>query len=88
MTTIKSTTARGQALLDRAYTYEGYTLHEVYGSFSYAKAQAYKHCLDMCCAENGRNYHICSHNTFGFSVAWVTDEGVRIETSQSSYLIV
>ena len=87
MTTIKATTKKGENMLARANYNEGYYLHEVYSSHSQAKQNAWDYCLKKCNEENGYNFHITSHNTFGFSVAWETEEGVRIETPQNSYLI-
>ncbi|MBO5828909.1 MAG: hypothetical protein J6R59_10730 [Paludibacteraceae bacterium] len=87
MTTIKATTKRGQTMLNNASYNEGYSLRDVYGNFSYAKEKAYNYCLAQCAKENGYNFHICSHNTFNFSVAWETEEGTRIETANNSYLI-
>ena len=88
MTVIKSTTKKGQNMLNRAKNFEGYTLNEVYGTYSTAKICAFYDCLTKAQAENGKNFHICSHNTFGFSVAWEVENGMRIETPQNSYLIV
>ena len=88
MTTIKGTTKKGQTMMASAKHFEGYTLADVYGNYSPAKYHAWVYCLDKCQVENGSNFHICSHNTFGFSVAWETAEGVRIETSKNSYLIL
>lgn len=94
MKIIKATTTRGQAMLNSASNYEGYTLREVYGNYSSAKENAYNYCLEQCAKENGYNFHICSHNTFSFSVAWEitspeTGEiiGTRIETANNSYFI-
>ena len=66
---------------------EGYYLSEVYSSYSQAKQNAWEYCLNLCNKENGHNFHIISHNTFGFSVAWYVSEGVRIETPKNSYLV-
>ena len=88
MLTIKATTKKGQNMIASANNFEGYTLNEVYGTYSTAKYQAFYDCLMKAQAENGKNFHICSHNTFGFSVAWETAEGVRIETPKNSYLIL
>lgn len=85
---IKSTTKKGQNMISKAHNFEGYTLNEVYGTYSPAKFNAYRYCIEKCAAENGHNFHICSHNTFGFSVAWETAQGVRIETPQNSYFVV
>lgn len=87
MTIIKATTKKGENMIASAKNFEGYTLNEVYGSYSAAKYHAFVDCVHMCQAENGKNFHICSHNTFGFSVAWEVENGVRIETPKSSYLV-
>lgn len=87
MTIIKATTKKGQTMINNAKYYDGYTLRDVYGSFSVDKERAYNWCLAQCAKENGTNFHICSHNTFSFTVAWETKEGVRIETSNNSYFV-
>lgn len=87
MTVIKGTTKKGENLLNSAKNFEGFTLEEVYGRYSDNKYRAYRYCADKCMAENGHNFHICSHNTFQFSVAWEVENGVRIETANNSYLI-
>lgn len=87
MTTIKATTKRGKALIENASYYQGYYLHDVYDNYSHAKERAWDYCHELCKKENGYNFHIISHNTFSFSVAWYTEKGVRIETSCNSYLI-
>lgn len=88
MLTIKGTTKKGQNMIESAKHFEGYTLDDVYTSYSFAKRNAFTDCVHMAQAENGRNFHICSHNTFGFSVAWEVENGMRIETPKSSYLIL
>lgn len=87
MTVIKANTKKGQSMIEKAKNFEGYTLNEVYGTYSPAKFHAFYDCLMKAQAENGKNFHICSHNTFGFSVAWKVENGVRIETPKSSYFI-
>ena len=88
MLTIKATTKKGQNMLQSAKNFEGYTLNEVYGNYSNAKYNAFVYCLNKAANENGKNFHICSHNTFGFSVAWEVENGMRIETPKNSYLIL
>ena len=85
--TIKPATKKAKAMLENANRCEGCTLNEVYGSYSYAKYQAFLNCLFKCSGEGGRNFRIFSHNTFGFSVAWEVADGVRIETPRTSYFI-
>lgn len=86
-TIIKATTKKGQNMLQSAKNFQGVTLNEVYGKYSNAKYNAFVYCLNKAAAENGKNFHIYSHNSFGFSVAWEVENGVRIETAQNSYLI-
>ena len=88
MLTIKATTKKGQNMLQSAKNFQGYTLNEIYDSYSSAKYNAFVYCLNKAANENGKNFHIYSHNSFGFSVAWNVENGVRIETPQNSYLIL
>ena len=87
MATINPNTKKAENFRKAARNYDGYTLYDIYGTFSHAKARAYAWCLDTCSYENGYNFHIISHNTFGFSVAWETVDGLRIETPRNSYFI-
>ena len=87
-TVIKSTTKKGQNMLHNASKNEGMFLDDVYTKHSPAKHHAWLDCFYKCAGEQGKNFRICSHNTFGFSVAWETEKGTRIETPKSSYLIV
>ena len=87
MKIINGNTKKGQAMLASARHFEGHTLDDVYGKCSFQKEVAWRECFYKCVAEQGKNFHICSHNTFQFSVAWETEKGVRIETANSSYLI-
>ena len=87
MKTINANTKKGMAMLASAENYEGYLLNDVYSNYSAEKERAWLYCRELCSAENGHNFHICSHNTFQFSVAWETEEGVRIETATNSYLV-
>lgn len=87
MITIKGTTKKGQNMINKAKNFAGYTLHDAYKSFSREKENAYNDCLRWCNEENGHNFHIISANTFGFSVAWEVENGIRIETKDNSYLV-
>lgn len=88
LTIIKGTTKKGQTMMANAKHFEGYTLNEVYGHYSPAKFHAFYDCVLKAQAEDGHNFHISSHNTFGFSVAWEVENGVRIETPKNSYLVL
>lgn len=87
MTILNLSTKKAQNLRDNAMRQAGYTLRDVYGSYSYAKERAYNYCLRKCEEEGGCDFHISSYNTFGFTVAWLTAEGVRVETPNNSYLL-
>ena len=85
---IKSTTKKGQNMLQNASKNEGFFLDDVYGKHSPAKHHAWLDCFYKCSGENGKNFHIYSHNTFGFSVAWEVENGTRIVTPKNNYLVV
>lgn len=87
MRIINGNTKQGQQMLRRAVILEGYDLRDVYANASDAKVDAYNACKARCEREGGWNFHICSHNTFSYSVAWFTVEGMRIETPHNSYLV-
>ena len=88
MTIIKGTTKRGQDMLKKSQNCEGKYLSQVYDNFSQAKQNAWDYCSNLFISENGTDFGIISHNTFGFSVAWLTEKGYRIETPKNSYLIL
>lgn len=92
MKELKGSTKAGQSVIARASFCEGYTLHDVYNSFSQAKDNAYHWCaMEFHDTKNAHDFHICSHNTFGFTVAWqgkINDENIlRYETKDNSYLV-
>ena len=87
MTIINANTKRASDMIRRASVSEGYSLDEVYSSYSAAKANSWSYCRDLCRREGGSSFRIISHNTFGYSVAWDIPEGIRIATAKSSYLV-
>ena len=88
MKIFKAQTRQGENLVARARVWEGETLYKVYSNPSPAKVSAFYACKECCYVEGGRKFHICSHNTFSYSVAWETAQGVRVVTSNNSYLVV
>ena len=48
----------------------GHTLDDVYGSYSAAKAQAYRYCTDLCDRYDGYDFCITSANVFAFTVSF------------------
>ena len=93
MNIIKGSTKRGQQILGMAESNIGRELYEVYGRFSTEKARAMTWCKAECSKNNGYNFHICSANTFQFTVAWnyvndVTGEIMtRVETANHTYIV-
>lgn len=90
---ISGATKKGKALLARAQYNEGTELYHVYGSISAAKMKAMERCKARCASDHGTNFHIISHNSFQFSVAWEymnAETGelmTRIETAQNAYIV-
>ena len=92
MRELKASNKNGQAILDRASVYEGLTLRDVYGTYSFSKERAYDWCFDQYAKTVGSyGFHICSHNTFGFTCAWFGEKDneriLRYETKDNSYLV-
>ena len=93
MKIISGRTKLGQRLLARASVFQGTELDDVYGRYSSAKASAMRDCKEWCKQDNGYNFHIISHCSNFFSVAWNYDEPntgermTRIETASSTYII-
>lgn len=84
---VDGNTDLGRKLIEKAYIYDGYFLHQVYDKFSKNKQIAYDEVYEMYLAENGEGFSIISHNNYMFCVSWVTEEGVRIITPHTSYLV-
>ena len=90
---VKGNTKKGEELLARAARYEGLFLDDVYGSHSAAKARAYRECRDKCTLNKGWDFHICSHNSQKFSVAWkftnpeTGEVMTQIETADYTYIV-
>lgn len=87
MITIKTTTKRGAAFVDSYNRATNRRLSDCYGKFSTEKARAEKSCRAWMSEEAGDGFKIISFNTFGFSCAWRTAAGLRVETPTNSYLI-
>ena len=88
MKEINQYTKRGQELLALARRNEGFALSDVYANASYRKLLAYDYCIREA-LEYGTpaTFRICSHNSFMFTCAWDSKDGVRYSTMQNDYLI-
>lgn len=88
MITLKKETKRGQEFI-YAHKMSRYTdIHEAYGRPSSAKCAAFRKCVEMCNKENGMRLRITRAGRHFFSVAWLTDAGLRVETAYNSYIII
>lgn len=89
MRRVKASTALGKRLCAIGENWEGTFLNQVYDTWSSAKQTAWNKCYDEYrSTEGAEQFSICSHNTFAFTCSWFTPEGMRLETSKNSYLVV
>ena len=90
---INGATKRGQQILGMAESNIGHKLYDVYTTYSGAKARAYDRCLEEMLEDNGYDFHICSANTFQFTVAWeyVNPETgeimTKVKTASNTYIV-
>lgn len=89
MKVIKASTALGKRLVAIGQNWDGIFLNQVYNTWSDAKQEAWdKYYNEYCNTEGAEQFSICSHNTFYFTCSWFTPDGMRLETSKNSYLVV
>lgn len=89
MRVVKASTALGKRLLETGQKWQGTFLNQVYDKWSYEKEQAWNKCYEEYCNTDGaEQFGICTHNNFNFTVSWFTPQGMRLETSKNSYLVV
>ena len=72
------------------YLYEkakAQNVREFYKRPSDCKIQACNACQWQCQAEQGLHYRIISGNSYYFTAAWRTSEGLRVETAGNSFII-
>lgn len=89
----KASTKQGASILRRASYNEGFSLDEVYGSYSAEKSRSWKECFyKYCDTPNSTNFHICSHNSFQYSVSWDGTYGDEratfVETANNSFVVL
>lgn len=88
MKTIKANTKEGKKYFSMYYNSNAHDLHDCYKTPSTNKTRVDYFCRLQMSKENGICYRIISFNTFHFSVAWRTAEGLRIETPTRSILVL
>lgn len=92
MVEMNLSTKRGRNFYNRAMRNEGYSLEDVYNTCSIEKRKSYNDCISMFCeTEESTYFHICSHNIFQYSCAWLGKKDgeniLRMETATNSYLV-
>lgn len=87
MKTIKSTTKAAVRFINSYNNSRRDSLRDCYTSYSTAKACAERDCRRWMDQENGHGFRILSFNTFGFTCGWMTENGLRIETPSSSFIV-
>ena len=87
MKRIKKSSKVGSSYLYKYEHAEATSVEQFYNRPSSAKVYAEKECLKKMFTENGEGYKILSGNTFAFTAAWRTAEGLRVETYTNSFLI-
>lgn len=90
---IKGRTKKGQGLMATYERYEGYYITDVYDRPSTAKENAWEWCFDKYAkTEGSANFHICSFNTFNFTVGWCGkyngELAIFLETRDNSYIVL
>ena len=89
MREVKASTALGKRLLAIGQRQAGTFLYQVYDKWSSEKEKAWNECYKKYWNEEGADqFSICSHNSYSFTVSWFTPQGMRLETSKNSYLVI
>ena len=75
---------KAKAFLDmwKKSTYQN--ISQVYNTHSTRKEAAQNYCLTCMSNEGGWSFRILTWNTFHFTCAWMTKQGLRVETAQNS----
>ena len=87
MKRIKKSSKAGSLYLCKYERAEATSVKQFYKQPSSRKVSAEEECLQRMRQENGEGYKILGGNAFSFTAAWMTAEGLRVETATSSYLI-
>ena len=88
MKRVKATTQKGQHFLSAYQTATSRSVKEYYKNASSAKISAENGILRSICAAFRNTYKVISGNTFSFTAAYQTEEGLVVETPGNCYLVV
>ncbi len=82
-------TKKGDEIIAKASRWDGNTLSQVYDHWSHDKQDAYDDAYEMYKnSRHGNSFGICSHNSYGFTVSWLHDDGLTFLTFKTEYLII
>lgn len=85
---LDGTTKRGQDIAQRAWHCEGFSLIGIYHKPSPSKQYFYDEVYQMYKNDEGENFHICSYNSFQFTVAWDNPGEVVYITRDTEYHVL
>lgn len=87
MITVKATSKKGQHFLSAYQTATSHSVKEYYKKASSAKISAENSILRSIGEAFRHTYRVICGNTFSFTAAYKTDEGLVIETPANAYLV-
>lgn len=87
MKTINANTIKGQSFINAYNHSTNYSLEDCYTNPSHNKVCAFRECLNWCNQENGKGFKVIGYNCNFFTVAWRTENRLRIETAYNSYIV-
>ena len=88
MLRVKRESKAGQSFLARYERATARSVEQFYKKPSSEKINIERHLLQAMLSEKGEGYKVIAGNAFYFTAAWLTPEGLRVETVGSSYIIV
>ena len=87
MKTINNNTKQARHYIDAYNRSEIYNLNQAYEKPSTEKTRADYNCRMMMENESGHGYKIIGHNCNFFTVAWIVEKDLRVETFANSFII-
>lgn len=88
----KASTKRGEQIISMGLRCDGYSLSDLYNSWSQEKQEAYERCLKEFESDKKSSvFRIGNANSFCFTASWLTfiegEIAMRVETKDNSYLV-
>ena len=82
-------TKAGKRVIAMGSRWDGNSLSQVYDTWSSAKEEAFDSAWEMYRnSRHGNSFGICSHNSYGFTVSWLHDDGLTVLTPTTEYLVI